>query len=225
MKTPPPLLPEIEALLAPHRRITPLGTIVEARAIARAAAAAESTDRAIVRAPRTWFAFAVAAGVVIVLGAGAYAARMWRVSSSPAGPARVAPHAPSALKAPPPPVVADDAEPVAPTVTHAAAPARRATGRAIAPAARPTNAELQLLRAAREALTRGDFARALASAGEHARRFRNGTLAEEREAIRVKSLAGMGRHDDAQRAAARFHVMFPHSVLLSTFERMAEPVR
>jgi hypothetical protein len=90
---------------------------------------------------------------------------------------------------------------------------------------RPTNAELQLLRRARQDLTRGDFAGALAAIGEHARRFRNGSLVEEREALRVKSLAGLGRVDDARRAAASFHARFPHSVLLSTFERMTEADR
>ena len=83
-----------------------------------------------------------------------------------------------------------------------------------------TNAELQLLRDAREDVTRGDFARALAVIGEHVRRFRNGSLVEEREALRVKSLAGLGRREEAQRAAAAFHARFPHSVFLSTFERM-----
>jgi hypothetical protein len=226
MKTPPQLSPEIESLLAPHRRILPLAPSVEARALARAAAAVDPWDPVIVRAPRTWLAFAVAAGLVIVAGAGAYAARAWRVSPSPVSPrpARIATPVSTAPHTRPSPVVAaaaDDAEPLAPVVSQA----RRSTGRSIAPTVRPTNAELQLLRAAREALTRGDFGAALVAVGEHARRFRNGTLAEEREALRVKSLAGLGRHDDAQRAAARFHVMFPHSVLLSTFERMAEPVR
>ena len=36
MKTPPPLSPELEALLAPHRTVLPLAPSVEARAIARA---------------------------------------------------------------------------------------------------------------------------------------------------------------------------------------------
>ena len=51
------------------------------------------------------------------------------------------------------------------------------------------------------------------------------SLVEEREALRVKSLAGLGRHEDAQRAAAEFHARFPHSVFLSTFERMKETDR
>ena len=89
----------------------------------------------------------------------------------------------------------------------------------------PTNEELQLLRSARQDVTRGDFAAALAAVGAHARRFRHGSLVEEREALRVKSLAGLGRHEDAQRAAVEFHARFPRSVLLSTFERMTEADR
>src|SRR4030095_11765673 len=38
MKNPPPLSPELEALLAPHRAVLPLAPSVEARALARAAA-------------------------------------------------------------------------------------------------------------------------------------------------------------------------------------------
>jgi hypothetical protein len=107
----------------------------------------------------------------------------------------------------------------------AAPPARHVASRSSVTAVGPTNAELQLLRQARQDLTRGDFAGAMAAAGEHARRFRNGALVEEREALRVKSLAGLGRVDDARRAAAEFHARFPHSVLLTTFERMTETVR
>jgi len=50
-------------------------------------------------------------------------------------------------------------------------------------------------------------------------------LNEEREALRVKALDGLGRHEDAQRAAAQFHARFPHSVFLPTFERLKEADR
>ena len=113
-----------------------------------------------------------------------------------------------------------------PTIAPAAAPhVRRVVGKTHTATGLPTNEELQLLRAAREDVTRGDFARALAVLSEHARRFRNGVLVEEREALRVKSLAGLGRREEAQRAAANFHARFPHSVLLATFERMKESDR
>jgi len=85
---------------------------------------------------------------------------------------------------------------------------------------RTSNAELQLLRLARQDVTNGNYTEALAIIGEHSRRFRNGSLVEEREALRVKSLAGLGRREEAQRAAAELQARFPHSVFLPTFERM-----
>jgi hypothetical protein len=86
-------------------------------------------------------------------------------------------------------------------------------------------AELRLLRQARGAVARGDFAAALLPIAEHAHRFRDGRLAEEREALRVKALAGLGRTEEARRAAAAFAARFPRSVLLPAVKGMpaAEP--
>jgi len=226
MKTPPPLSPELEALLAPHRRLLPLAPSVEARAVARAAAAAAEIPASAARRgfQRPWFVFAVAAGVVLVLRAGAYAARAWIAEPSAGGPVDVAPIA--RLPRPRPVVAATpEAEATAKIAPPAAPHARRAAGKTSAPPTRPTNEELQLLRAAREDVVRGDFGRAIAVITEHARRFRHGSLVEEREALRIKSLAGLGRHEEAQRAAAAFHARFPHSVFQSTFERMQEAER
>jgi hypothetical protein len=222
MKTPPPLSPELEALLAPHRKVLPLAPYVGARAIARAAAA-ESSEFGGVRAllwPR--WVFAAAAGTVLVVGAAAYAARAW--IAVPSFPGQVAPIASPNTSAPRAPAVASDPpEAEAPvTMAHETSPRRRIVHKASAATVAPSNAELQLLRDARQDVTRGDFARALAVIGEHVRRFRNGSLVEEREALRVKSLAGLGRHEEAQRAATQFHARFPHSVFLSTFERMKD---
>jgi len=72
-------------------------------------------------------------------------------------------------------------------------------------------------------MTSGDFAGALAAVGEHAHRYPSGSLVEEREALRVRSLAGLGQSAEAQRAAAAFHARFPRSVLLSTFDRIGQP--
>jgi len=226
MKT-PPLSPELEAWLAPHRAILPLAPAVEARAIRSAAVVPESRERVGGHAfVLSRWAFAAAAFVALAFGAGAYAAYAWRA------PSRAAAH--------PAPIVATKAsEPSAepadgetPAIAPSAAPHPKrsvgnvgAAGRTHAAPVRPTNAELQLLRAARQDVTRGDFAGALTAIAEHTHRFRNGALVEEREALRVKSLAGLGRHEDAQRAAAQFHARFPHSVLLSTFERMKETDR
>jgi hypothetical protein len=228
MKTPPPLSPELEALLAPHRKVLPLAPSVEARAIARASAiAAESPAPAAVRVfgpPR--LVFAAAAALVLALGAGAYAARGWIAAPPFRAPTGVAPLAPSNTTPPRRAVVSAGPEVDTPaTIAPEPAPRRRGPIKTHAAPALPSNAELQLLRLAREDVTRGDFASALAVIGEHSRRFRNGSLVEEREALRVKVFAGLGRPDEAQRAAAAFHRRFPHSAYLSTFERAKETDR
>ena len=93
MKTPPPLSPELEAWLAPHRAAMPLAPSVEARAVARAVA-----SRAVPLDPsfgprRSVFAGVV--GAVLVLGAAAYGARAWIV-----GPSSRAAAAPATIMAP-----------------------------------------------------------------------------------------------------------------------------
>ena len=227
MKNPPPLSPELEALLAPHRTVLPLAPSVEARALARAAAAWVAPAPGAGRVLRPLWVFAAAAGAVLVLGAAAYAARGWIVGLSSRAPAQVAPSiAPDTSEPPRRAAVLAAPETDAPAQIAPEAPVRRrAAGRTSAATVRPTNAELALLRAAREDVTRGDFAGALAVIAEHTHRFRHGGLVEEREALRVKSLAGLGRHEEARRAAAAFHARFPHSVFLATFERMKEAER
>ncbi len=81
----------------------------------------------------------------------------------------------------------------------------------------PFTAELELLQRAHGAYTRHDFSAALTLVVAHARRFPSGHLAEQREALRVRSLAGAGRADEAGRAAAAFAARFPRSVLLPRF--------
>ena len=79
--------------------------------------------------------------------------------------------------------------------------------------------ELRVLRPAQQAVARQDFATALAAIAEHRRRFPSGRLAEEREALRVKALLGLGRDAEAQQAGAIFRKRFPRSAL---HERMGE---
>jgi hypothetical protein len=80
------------------------------------------------------------------------------------------------------------------------------------------SAELNLLSRAQAAYTRGDFSRALTLIAEHGRRFPNGHLAEEREALRIRSLARSGHADQSGRAEAAFTQRFPRSVLLKHAE-------
>ena len=72
------------------------------------------------------------------------------------------------------------------------------------------DAELALLRAAQDAL-RVDPARALAIAGEHARRFGDGTLAQEREVVAIEALVALARPPEARERAARFASRWPRS--------------
>jgi hypothetical protein len=74
---------------------------------------------------------------------------------------------------------------------------------------------------ARRAVARQDFAAALGPIGEHARRFKDGRLTEEREALRVKALSGLGRVAEARHAAQAFEARFPRSVLLPAVSHMA----
>jgi hypothetical protein len=83
-------------------------------------------------------------------------------------------------------------------------------------------AELQLLQRAQSEYTSQDFPDALVLVAEHARRFPNGRMAEEREALRVRSLAGVGRGDEARRALAAFVEQFPHSALLPRLRQSAQ---
>ncbi len=86
----------------------------------------------------------------------------------------------------------------------------------------PLTAELDLLQRAHGAYTRRDFSVALTLVAEHARRFPRSHLAEQREALRVRSLAGAGRADEARGAAAAFAARFPRSVLLPRVAEGAE---
>jgi hypothetical protein len=157
----------------------------------------------------------VASIAVVAGGVGAFAALRGRVADTPPLAAPQRPH--------PAPAVRDDRLPVpageAPAVAiHHAVTARPARPARAGGAADPFTAELDLLQRAHAAYTRRDFAGALTLVAEHARRFPKGHLAEQREALRVRSLAGSGRSDEAHRAAAAFAAGFPRSVLLPRVE-------
>jgi hypothetical protein len=60
---------------------------------------------------------------------------------------------------------------------------------------------------------------------EHARQFPNGRLAEEREALRIRSLASARRADEAVRAFAAFAARFPQSALLPRLQEAIAAVK
>ncbi len=82
----------------------------------------------------------------------------------------------------------------------------------------PLADEVELLQRAQQAYASGDFSDTLVLVAQHAHRFPRGPLAEECEALRVKSLLSSGRGDDARRAGAAFSARFPRSVLLPRIE-------
>ena len=218
----PTLEPELAALLDPRRVERRAPPEVRARALARV--------RAIVAAggqvpPVTALSLAPPPSARPALGRGLV---RFALPASLAAAAVVAIGAVAALHTPPArtPPLAASAQPPAAMPQQAEAPAilpQSATLPDLAPPkparnARPTGdlgtTELELLARAQTAYTQRDFSRAIALVSELNRRFPNGHLAEEREALRVRSLMAAGRAAEGQRAAAAFAVRFPRSVLL-----------
>ena len=74
--------------------------------------------------------------------------------------------------------------------------------------------EQRLLDAARDAIVRGEPEAALTPTATHAARFPHGVLAEERDALRIRALAHLGRKTDAQDLLATMRAQYPKSFLL-----------
>lgn len=199
------------------------------RAVARARSAALANEvsvplRSFWPASRMrWAVAAVLAGTAAVASA---TMLEWRGRSSSGGPsparatwsardsagvraAAVSPPAAPPGGPPPVPGVAESPGELATT----GGPGPAATANRSAPRAALSD-ELRWLAPARQALARRDFGAALTAIAEHARRFREGRLVEEREALRVKALAGLGRVNEARAAAGEFRRRFPRSALL-----------
>jgi hypothetical protein len=223
----PGLDPELEALLAGRTIERRVPDDLRARAIARAQATVSAGGairrRVTVELPaplpiattrsRSLLRIAMAASIAFVAGTvGAVAAlRSRAIPAAPGAPSETSHAVPVArhVRVPGPPLD----EPAPSAVEHAVRvkPASPARAR---PDTDAVTAELELLGRAHAAYTHRDFSGALTRAAEHARRFPHGHLAEQREALRVRSLAGSGRTDEAHRAAVDFAARFPRSVLL-----------
>jgi hypothetical protein len=223
----PDLEPELEAFLA--RRVIERRTPPETRERALAGARAILAARGVIlpahrpvqlRAPlptpparrRGPLRIAFAASVLVAAGAvGAFAALGGRTAHGPEGVAPLSPRPAPAMGDD----VVDDPSRESPAPATVRSPVARPPRLARATSdGDPFTAGLELLQRAHAAYTRHDFSDALMLVAEHARRFPKGHLAEEREALRVRSLAGAGRADEAHRAAAAFAARFPRSVLL-----------
>ena len=85
-------------------------------------------------------------------------------------------------------------------------------------------AERLLIDGARTKLASGDPEGALAGLQEHARRFPNGRLDEEREALAVEALVQVGRYDAAKVRARLMRSRWPHSVLLPAVDTTIQSI-
>jgi len=88
--------------------------------------------------------------------------------------------------------------------------------------ARQYQSELTLLEPARTSIARGEFGAALTAIAKHRREFPNGELAQEREALRVRALWGVGQKAAASAAAKAFRKRYPRSVLLGWLKDQGE---
>lgn len=182
-------------------------------------------------AGRSWLAWlaggVTAAGAIWFFASGGDAAR--EAAPAPGPTPQAAPEVPLEPFVPPPAPTAPDPEQRAAAGGEESPPSantqpRRAPERARGkspPDGANTTAEAELLRRAQAALDEQP-ARALKLTDEHARRFRSGVLAEEREAIAVEALGRLGRDSAARQRAARFERRYPNSVHL---DRVRSAVR
>ncbi len=216
----------VQALLDSAKAVPPQPQAVRARVLERARTTAASAPPVNVVAPAArprfpshWVGKAAAAAVGVGIAGTVYAlGGGWprpeapvRAASSPAVSSRTAP---PAVPVPAPAPVAPRPEPPSKSsVLPAAEPAAPSTPRQ-GRGQQNYGAELELMRSAHTAYAAHEFANALVLVSEHARRFPRGLLAEEREALRVRCLAGSGRVNEARRVAASFAKRFPRSVLL-----------
>lgn len=210
---------EIDLLLERGRVIRPLPAAVRARALARAREAVATGGRATFepavsrRGGGFWIAMAASLALV-AFGAGAFAAFRSRAIEprEPAPPTAPSPVLKSHGMVPP---SASLRLPTAPE-PGPALPLQGKPRHLVRPAVSQEayRAELELVRRAQVAYAGRNYSDTLIIVSEHARRFPNGRLTEEREALRVRSLDGVGRVDEAHRAAGLFARRFPRSVLL-----------
>jgi hypothetical protein len=211
--------PDLDALLAAGKPIEPLPDIVRARALSRARASVE--DPVVLRQPghtgrRRALTLAFAASGVLFVGVAGAVVAVRTLAPSPTIPA----------PAPRPQVIAPApaASPEVPAASVAPAEAAIPAKRPARPAAASESyaAELELLQRAQAAYAGRNFTNALTVVAEHRRRFPNGRLAEEREALRVRALTGAGRPKEARAAASAFAERFPRSVLLPRLQPEAK---
>ncbi len=161
-----------------------------------------------------------AIGFAVVVGVAAYVAVRTPEVAPPAPPA---PIATTSHDAPSPSVAASESSlpvvDVSALPNASSSPATRPTVVSSAPSVvaapeeDPLLAEARAVRAARDLLRSGDGEGALRDLRAAAKRFPNGTMVEEREALMIEALAKTGRGDEARERAQTFLRTRPSSPL------------
>lgn len=228
-RPPDPLDPSLAALLVAERHAVPSAAALE-RVWSRVAGAAGhvptgggGTGGAVANGTGAWLAaHPIGVGVTMFVLGGAAGAGLHAFLQTRAPPQviyveRAAPplaSATPALPSAPAPLVASSssATPTVPAVPRGSARAVASAGASSLPA------ERALLDDARTALASGDAAGALSRLDDHARRFPQGQLGEEREALAIQALVAEGRGDEARVRAARLRAASPNSLFLPAIE-------
>jgi hypothetical protein len=202
---------------------------LKARALERARATLEGERWSGVRvsseqpaqAARTRFSRSLLAIAAVLAVAGIASAGMHLMASRTAAPHAMAVVEPAAPRQP--------AAPTAPAPSGVSLVAPSETQDTVAPVVgapraeahvRPTPAqqyalEVAELEPARVGIGQHDYDSALRAIARHRRDYPTGLLAEEREALRVRALWGMGNQSAAKAAAEAFRKRYPRSALLS----------
>jgi hypothetical protein len=223
-----PLASELRSLLADEQRFPPASARLRTGVMARARRS--FLEPSAPAAPSFWRTRSLLlAAAVLVTAVGAAAVVGWYGSGSVPTPIPgVAAHVaatnggsvlPAPASVPATPLV----EPAQAEAVRPAEPGEPLPAPKRASAHDSTALELAILKRARTAVAGGNFSAALGAIGEHQRRFPDGNLREEREALRVKALSGLGKNDEARAAAERFRERFPDSVLAPRLEGSVRP--
>ncbi|HKY39002.1 MAG TPA: hypothetical protein VJN18_23850 [Polyangiaceae bacterium] len=229
----PVLDPELAEMFALERQRPEPGDAARARASTRllqalAPVAFAAAPPSLVR--RAWRTVrgahpALTAAVSFAVGVGVGATVQGSLSArvpAPTVSARPVPALAPSASAPEPELLAP-VWPPTPTEASSAAPAAASVptkAPSASAGAEQAQAERLLLDVAYAALGQGQPAQALEPLEQHARRFPQGALREEREALTIQCLHDLGNLEEARRRALSFKVRYPNSLFAPRIERV-----
>lgn len=216
----PPLPEDVASLLRALPTPTPIAPGAQARVLERVtqslaapAAVGAGAAASVARGVSAKVVAAVVAVTAVASGLGGFVYGR-ATAPVPEQPRVEVPVVAPAPRVETPPTVPVVEVPVAPAPAPAPAPVEPV--RVAAPDGR------QVIEATRTALLKGDAPRALELVAEHARRFPNSQLAEERGALEIQALLLAGETARAREAAKAFKARWKNSVFLPVAEAALE---